>query len=128
MHDLGVGTTRNMDSVITGIFFPSLRCKAYTWQERINIWRGKANSTRFPVVDDSINFNAFNEVSSLQIPVYFFAGKYDYTCCYALQYKYYEYVDAPKKEFYVFENEAHSPIFEAPQYAQKLIDEILATE
>ena len=31
MHKLGVGTTRDMDSVIKGIFFPSLKCKAYTW-------------------------------------------------------------------------------------------------
>ena len=30
MHELGVGTTRDMNSVISGIFFPSLRCKAYT--------------------------------------------------------------------------------------------------
>jgi len=128
MHELGVGTTRDMKSVITGIFFPSLRCKAYTWQERITIWRGKGISIQFPVVEDSTHFNAFNEVPSLQIPVYFLAGKYDYTCSYALQYEYYEYVKAPIKEFYVFENSAHSPIFEEPEKALELIEEILEIE
>ena len=125
MHELGVGTTRDMESVIKGIFFPSLRCKAYTWQERINIWKGKAFSMQFPVVQDSINFNAFNEVSNVQIPIYFIAGKYDYTCCYDLQYEYYEYINAPKKEFYTFENSAHSPIFEEPDTSLVIIDKIL---
>ena len=41
MHKLGVGTTRRMKSVITGLFLPSLRMADYTWRERINIWRGK---------------------------------------------------------------------------------------
>ncbi|MEE1076803.1 MAG: alpha/beta hydrolase [Acutalibacteraceae bacterium] len=125
MHGLGVGTTRDMESVIKGIFFPSLRCKAYTWQERINIWKGKAFSMQFPVVQDSINFNAFNEVSNVQIPIYFIAGKYDYTCCYDLQYEYYEYINAPEKEFYTFENSAHSPIFEEPDTSLVIIDKIL---
>ena len=128
MHELGVGTTRDMDSVITGIFLPSLRCKAFTWQERINIWRGKGLSTQFPVVKDSTHFNAFSEVPSLQIPIYFFAGKYDYTCSFDLQYEYYEQIDAPIKEFYVFHNSAHSPIFEEPEAASKLVEEILEVE
>ena len=128
MHELGVGTTKDMDSVITGIFLPSLRCRAYTWQERINIWKGKAISAQFPVVEDSVHFNAFNEVSSLQLPIYFFAGKDDYTCSYTLQYEYYNKIDAPIKKFYTFDNSAHSPIFEQPQEAQKLIEEILSAE
>lgn len=71
MHDLGVGTTHNMNSVITGIFFPSLKCTAYTWQERINIWKGKTVSTNFPVVGDAFQFNAFDNIKALQIPIYF---------------------------------------------------------
>lgn len=126
MHDLGVGTTRDMKSVISGIFFPSLRCSAYTWQERINIRRGKAVSMEFPVVEESIEFHAFEEVPALQIPIYFFAGKYDYTCCYSLQKEYYEQVEAPKKEFYTFENSAHSPLFEEPERAEEILGDILS--
>ena len=128
MHELGVGTTRKMKSVITGIFFPSLRCKAYTWQERINIWKGKALSRQFPVVKESTCFDAFQNVASLRVPVYFFAGKYDYTCSYELQKKYYEHVKAPAKAFYTFDNSAHSPIFEEPEKAQEVFDDILETE
>ena len=124
MHRLGVGTTRDMDSVITGIFLPSLRCRVYTWRERIHIWQGKLLSSQFPVVTDGFRFNAFEEVRSVELPVYFLAGKYDYTCCYFLQKEYYECLEAPRKEFYTFENAAHSPLFEEPNQALQILREI----
>ena len=119
MHALGVGTTRDMESVITGIFFPSLRMTDYSLTERINIWRGKsfANQT----MQDTFTFNAFETVKSVNVPVYFFAGKYDYTCCYELQREYFEFLDAPEKYFYTFENSAHSPLFEEPEKAEEII-------
>lgn len=124
MHELGVGTTRDMDSVITGIFLPSLRCRAYSPMERINIWRGKAFAQNTQVAHEAWNFNAFDKIREIQIPIYFFAGKYDYTCCYSLQREYYEYIQAPVKEFYTFENSAHSPLFEEPQKGLEILTEI----
>lgn len=125
MHDLGVGTTHDMRSVITGIFFPSLKCIAYTWQERINIWRGKSVAASFPVAEECLQFNALDDITALQIPIYFFAGKYDYTCCYTLQKEFYEQIDAPEKQFFIFENAAHSPIYEEAEKASKFLQEIL---
>lgn len=119
MHALGVGTTRNMKSVITGIFFPSLRMTDYSLKERINIWRGKSfvNQT----MQDTFTFNAFETVKSVNVPVYFLAGKYDYTCCYELQKEYFDFLEAPEKYFYTFENSAHSPLFEEPKKAEEII-------
>lgn len=125
MHKLGVGTTRNMNSVISGLFFPSLRVKAYTIAERINIWKGKKASNKFKVSDESHDFNAFDDVKSLEIPIYFFAGKYDYTCVESLQRKYYDNVNAPYKKYYLYENSAHSPIFEEYDKTNNYIKEIL---
>lgn len=121
MHDLGVGTTHTMHSVITGIFFPSLRCTVYTPTERINIWRGKAFAQTTPVGLGCAQFNAFDAVPTLDIPIYFFAGIYDYTCCYSLQKEYYEQVQAPLKAFYTFDNSAHSPLFEEPEKALNIL-------
>lgn len=115
MHELGVGTARDMDSVIKDIFFASLRCTAYTPMERINIWRGKAFVDSSKRSNDKKSFNAFEDVKEIEIPIYFLAGKYDYTCCYSLQKEYYEMLKAPMKGFYTFENSAHSPLFEEPQ-------------
>lgn len=119
MHTLGVGTTRSMKSVITGIFFPSLRMTDYSLTERINIWRGKSFVNR--TMWDIFTFNAFETVKSVNVPVYFFAGKYDYTCCYELQKKYFEFLDAPEKYFYTFEKSAHSPLFEEQEKAEEII-------
>ncbi len=119
MHILGVGTTRRMKSVITGIFFPSLRMTDYTLKERIDIWRGKSfvNQT----MQDIFTFNTFETVKSVDVPVYFLAGKYDYTCCYELQKEYFDFLEAPEKHFYTFENSAHSPLFEEPEKAEEII-------
>lgn len=121
MHDLGVGTMHDMDSVITGIFFPSLRCTVYTPMERINIWRGKVFAQTTSVVTDCANFNAFDDVPAIDIPVYFLAGIYDYTCCYSLQKEYYEQIQAPIKGFYTFDNSAHSPLFEESEKALAIL-------
>lgn len=128
MHELGVGTMRNMKSVITGIFFPSLRCMVYTPSERINIWRGKAFSKNTPAVADVTRFNAFLEVHALDIPIYFLAGIYDYTCCYSLQKEYYDQIQAPIKGFYTFDNSAHSPLFEEPEKARLILREDVLTQ
>ena len=48
MHSLGIGTTRDMNSVITGMFIPSLTCKEYTLKEKFNLWRGKSQSGVHP--------------------------------------------------------------------------------
>lgn len=125
MHKLGVGTTRNMKSVISGIFFPSLRCKSYTIAERINIWRGKANSHKFVVSDEVFNFNAFEKITSIDIPIYFFAGEYDYTCCESLQREYFEFLQAPEKQYYLFPDTAHSPIFENHEMTDHILNEII---
>ena len=125
MHSLGVGTTSDMDNVITDLFFPSLRIKAYTPWERINIWRGKAASGKFAVSAESRRFNAFEEVKSIEIPVYFFAGESDMTCCTSLQKEYYEMIEAPEKEFFLYEGCAHSPIYEDGEKTRLILDELI---
>ena len=121
MHELGVGTMHTMKSVISGIFLPSLRCKAYSTKERIAIWQGKNFMAATPVGLERTKYNVFENITSLEIPIYFFAGEYDYTCCYSLQKKYYELIQAPLKAFYTFENSAHSPLYEEPKKAMNII-------
>ena len=122
MHELGVGTARDMHDVISGIFLPSLRCKTYTQAERIMIWKGKIGSKDFPVDKDSTQeFNAFEEVLKVEVPIYFLVGKFDYTCCASLQREYYEALEAPYKVLYEFENSAHSPVYEEPAVAKEIL-------
>lgn len=121
MHELGIGTTRDMHSVIQDILFPSLKCKAYTPMERLNIYRGKLFAQHSEVAKEAWSFDAFSQTPEIRIPVYFLAGVYDYTCCYSLQKEYYEQLIAPTKGFYTFQESAHSPLFEEPEKGLRIL-------
>lgn len=123
MHLLGIGTTHDMNSVITGIFIPSLLCREYTIKEKINIWRGKSRSGISILWSDMITTDLTTKVTELKLPVYFVSGIYDYTVSYILAKNYYEKLRAPVKGFYTFKNSAHSPMFEEPEKMQQIIRE-----
>ncbi len=120
MHDLGIGTMHDMHSVVKGLFFPSLKCKDYTILERINMWRGKVFSSKTNMLFTIDDFDARIDVFELEVPIYFFAGIYDYTTSYTLQRSYYDMLSAPIKGFYTFNDSAHSPLFEEPEHAMEI--------
>jgi pimeloyl-ACP methyl ester carboxylesterase len=127
MHSLGIGTTHDMDSVITGIFLPSLQSRDYTFIEKVNLWRGKSSSGISVLWDEMIATDLAQQVPKLDLPVYFFEGIYDYTCSYTEAKAYFEKLNAPVKGFYTFKQSAHSPLFEEPEKMQKiLLEDVLA--
>lgn len=126
MHTLGIGTTRDMRSVITSIFIPYWLSNDYTWREKINIWRGKSFSGRF-LRDEMFATDLTEKVRELELPVYFFHGLYDHTVSYAGTRSYFDGLRAPVKGFYTFGNSAHSPMFEEPERMRKiLLEDVLA--
>lgn len=127
MHSLGVGTTHEMRSVLTGILLPSFTNREYTLMEKINLWRGKARSGVSPLWESMLATDLPTQVPELAIPVYFFEGRYDHTCSYTEARAYFESLKAPVKGFYTFEQSAHSPIFEEPERALHILqDDVLA--
>lgn len=123
MHNLGIGTTHEMNSVITGIFIPSLTCREYTLMEKINMWRGKSHSGVSSLWSVMLATNLIHKVPELEIPTYFFGGVYDYTVSYTLAKEYFEKIQAPVKGFYTFEKSAHSPLFEEPEKMLQIMRE-----
>ncbi len=126
MHGLGVGTTREMRSVMTGVFLASWLCREYTLGEKLAIWRGKFSSDK-NLWDKMIAVDLTKEVPKADLPVYFFHGKYDYTVSYPLARAFLDKLQAPIKGFYTFEQSAHSPMFEEPgKLIQIMQQDILA--
>ena len=121
MHELGIGTTHDMKSVITGIFLASWRFRGYTLLEKVNLWRGRAFSRSFGLWDQFLRVDLRKTVPALQIPVYFLEGRYDYTCVTSLARAYFEQLEAPMKGFYEFDSSAHSPLLEEPQKAHRIL-------
>jgi pimeloyl-ACP methyl ester carboxylesterase len=121
MHRLGIGTTHDMNSVVRGVFLPSLACKDYTVIEKFNMWRGKSRSGVSSLWATMLATDLAEQVLALDIPVYFFHGILDYTVSYPLAKRYFEQLKAPVKGFYTFEKSAHSPLFEEPAKMQLIL-------
>jgi pimeloyl-ACP methyl ester carboxylesterase len=115
MHELGVGTMRSMRSVLSGVFVPSLRCRAYTLRERLNIWRGKAFLQKSTgVAREIMTTDLAAMYPRLELPVYFVSGAHDQTVSPELARRYIGGLEAPVKGFYTLAESAHSPMFEEP--------------
>jgi pimeloyl-ACP methyl ester carboxylesterase len=115
MHRLGVGTTHDMNSVIRGVVWPSLRSTRYTPGEKVRLWRGKLSSGVSALWGEMLATDLADRVAELALPAYFFHGAYDYTVNYQLAKEYVERLKAPLKGFYTFERSAHVLFWKNPK-------------
>lgn len=122
MHSLGVGTTREMRSVMTGVFIPSWLSRDYTVREKLNIWRGKAFSDR-SLWNTILGTDLRSRVMKVDVPVYFLHGLHDYTVTLPETRAYFMALDAPMKGFYTFPRSAHSPMFEEPERLSRILEQ-----
>lgn len=122
MHSLGVGTTHAMRSVEREIFVPSWLSPQYTLPEKVALWRGKFWSKSI-LWNDALATDLTKKVTRLDVPVYIFQGRYDYTANYSLARAYLQQLQAPLKGFYTFEQSAHSPVLEEPAKASRILRE-----
>jgi pimeloyl-ACP methyl ester carboxylesterase len=123
MHRLGVGTTHDMTSIVSGILLPSLQFREYTFNEKMNLWRGKAQSGVSVMWEEVLVTDLAQQLPAIDLPVYFLHGIHDYTCAYSVARSYFEQLQAPVKGFYTFEQSAHSPMFEEPEKMLKILQE-----
>lgn len=103
----GCGTTREMRSDVSDIFFKQMGVKCYTITEKINFWRGKALMSHTPYRNYSVDAE-----KECLIPVVFLSGFYDYTTPITLAKELFDKLEAPEKTFYTFYKSAHSPLWE----------------
>ena len=120
MHDLGVGTIREMRSIVTGLLVESFLAREYTLGEKIGMWRGKVVSGR-RLWNEQLSTDLRSQVRRLEIPVYFVHGSHDHTVSYPLAKAYLGDLEAPAKGFYTFPESAHSPLFEDPARLERII-------
>lgn len=127
MHSLGIGTMHDMHSVVTGIVLPSFQSPDYTLREKVNMWRGKSQSGVASLWDEMTSTDLRETLPEVDVPVYFLEGGYDYTVNSTLARDYFEMLHAPVKGFYMFDDSAHSPIFEEPEKVQRILNEDVVT-
>jgi len=96
MHTLGVGTMREMRSVVTGLVLPSLRQGLYAGREDQPL-RGKAAMGVSSMLKEMLATDLGEHVTDVAVPVYFLHGVHDYTCAYAEASIYFDSLTAPLK-------------------------------
>lgn len=97
----------------------------YTDADKANLMRAFI-LTQNLMWDEMMEVNFFDDVLEMQIPVYFFMGRYDYQTPFELVERYYEALNAPYKEIVWFENSCHMPNLDEPEVFQdKMIHVVL---
>jgi pimeloyl-ACP methyl ester carboxylesterase len=69
--------------------------------------------------DEVMGVNLLQEIRVLSVPVFFFAGSYDYTTPFVLVEQFYASLHAPYKKLIWFEHSAHMPHMEEPDKFQR---------
>lgn len=110
MNKYGVGI-KHKDCSMLDIALDLLYYRGYTFMDKIHYLQGtifSLNHMFHKVIED----NLFETSTRFDVPVYIIQGKYDYQVSYQLAKEYFNSVNAPKKEFFTFEESAHSPNLE----------------
>jgi len=113
---------------MVGIIFNYLTSPEYSLLEGIRTLRGKGlHFTMNAMYDELKNLNFNEEIQSINVPIYFFAGKYDMITPTILVENYYKMLDAVNgKKLIIFENSAHFLITEEKEkYEDVLINVVL---
>jgi pimeloyl-ACP methyl ester carboxylesterase len=117
LNRYGIGHVRQFPLGMTfngAILRTLFEFKGYTLSEKINWFLG-ADFSMIHLFHIPMDDNLFISSIKFEIPVYFVHGAYDYQVSQVLAEKYFDIVEAPKKEFIKFENSAHSPNLEEPE-------------
>ena len=102
------------------LLWTGMNAPEYSLGDVIKVPKGSGFSSqhmRYDVIDGAI----IDHITEVEVPVYFFTGRFDYTTPFELVQQYYEILNAPYKEMVWFEDSAHFPFFEQPdEFARKM--------
>ena len=124
-NKLGVGLAHEFKSMFKEVLLPIITCKEYTLSSKWGYFAGMNFSIKYlfgTVLAQDLN----QEIPRVDIPVYIVQGKYDYQVSYSEAKRYFNNLAAPAKDFYTFENSAHSPFIEEPERFHQVLREIKA--
>jgi len=111
-----------MPLLLTGLAAPE-----YSLRDARNIPKGVSLYSRY-FVYNSISGELMDVITQVNIPVYFFTGRYDYTDPFVLTEEYFSKLNAPEKHIEWFEESAHFPFYEEPAaFARQMRGVLTAT-
>ena len=113
-------------SGMSGLVRAVLLAPEYSLLEKIS-YNGCFMNTLDQAWDDFQDIDFIHSVPRLEVPVYFFSGRYDYTVPFELVVEWADVLEAPHVEIVWFEESAHNACLEEPdRFQDELIDRVLA--
>jgi pimeloyl-ACP methyl ester carboxylesterase len=111
-----------MPLLLTGLAAPE-----YSLRDARNIPKGVSLYSR-NFVYNSISGDLMDAVARVEVPIYFFTGRYDYTDPFVLTEQYFSKIKASEKHIVWFEDSAHFAFYEEPAaFARQMRDVLHAT-
>jgi proline iminopeptidase len=97
----------------------------YNWMDRINVFKGllDTNATLYPQLQD-VDFR--EDVPRLEVPYYMVLGEHEARGRAVLANEWFDAVDAPVKERFIFEGSGHRPNFDRPADFVEVMTRVLA--
>jgi pimeloyl-ACP methyl ester carboxylesterase len=109
------------------LLLTGLAASEYSLRDARNIPKGVSLYSR-NFVYNSISGELMDVITQVEIPVYFFTGRYDYTDPFVLTEQYFSKINAPEKHIVWFEESAHFPFYEEPAaFARQMRGVLTAT-
>lgn len=97
---------------IIDIYLTFIKYPEYSIKDKLNTLKGDAFSMQH-LWKEVIKVNLFEQVPSLDLPVYIIQGKYDKHTVTEVAKYYFDILKAPTKQYFELENSAHNPHLEA---------------
>lgn len=125
MTKYGGGEYNKQESIYTSVALPILRSPEYSLTDILRYAKGSfyCLGQLWDEIASTIRFN--DTVKKLDVPIYLAEGRHDQNTPASIAQKWFDELEAPRKEWVWFENSAHSPIKEEPELWGKAVRELL---
>lgn len=92
----------------------------YSLIDTVNLIRGVINGVNY-IYPQLADLDFERDIPSLDVPVFFPTGRYDFTCVQDITYRYFQKLDAPLKKFYWMEHSGHNACYQEPELFMDII-------
>lgn len=114
MTKYGGGAYGKKDSLLKSLVIPLLKTPEYSLRDIIKYRDGAMFSLK-TLWEEVVDENFFEEVPALSVPVYLTEGRHDQNTPIPIAQRWFDALEAPKKEWIWFERSAHTPMIEEPE-------------
>lgn len=118
------GSTRSGSTIASYLRRAIFHTPEFTLRDIINVIRSSLE--QIVSLDEELAALALDEeISRVNVPVYFFLGRFDYQTPSIIAEEFLEQLDAPEKRIVWFEESAHAPFVEERDWYQRVIVDLL---